>query len=144
MDGSEAVAGDISFTDVPAGQWYTNAIKWASKAGAIEGVGNNLFGLGQGVTRQQIATMLYRYLKSIDAIEGIKPDDLSDFSDSDKIASWALEAMEWIVGAGIMEGYDSALHPGDTATRAQVATLFMRVMEYIDNYELVVEAGLAA
>ena len=124
-----------TFTDVPEGQWYSEAIAWGEAAGIIEGAGDGVFGLGNPVTRQEMVTFLYRYIVSVDAADGTEPGDVDGFRDSDKISDWALEAMEFAIGAKLITGVgDDLLNPGGRSTRAQAATLFIRVADYLDNY----------
>lgn len=135
MDGEEETNVILGFADVPAGQWYSKPIFWAQNNKLAQGIGDGYFGRGRNVSREEIATLLYRYMAYIGAQDGAEPGDLSAFDDAEDVSAWALDAMKWMVGAELMSGYDGALHPADPATRAQAATLFMRVMEYIENYE---------
>ena len=129
-------AGVSSFTDVPEGQWYSDAIAWGEDSGIIEGVSDSVFGLGNMVTRQEMMTILYRYVIAADAADGAEPGDLADYGDGGSVANWALEAMEFGVGSGLITGVGgNLLDPGGQSTRAQAATLFARVADYLDNYE---------
>ena len=97
---------------------------WAAGADVVRGTGSG-FSPDANVTREQIATMLYRYAKllHIDTAGRTKPA----FSDSDQIADWAEEAMEWAISAGLFQGNaDGSLNPRGNATRAQVAALLQR------------------
>lgn len=134
LAGQPAVDGAPSFTDVPADQWYTDAIAWGEQAGLVQGIGGSQFGLGQLITRQEMATLLFRYLLANDLADSAASSDLSVFSDSGAVASWALDAMKFSVGTGLIQGTaDSTLDPAGLSTRAQAATLLTRVTDYIDS-----------
>ena len=114
------------FTDVADGQWYTDAVVWAAETGITLGTSENTFNPNENVTREQMATFLYRFAEyeSLDPIE--VTGDLSAFPDADEVAGFATEAMTWAVGQKIIAGVDGNLAPDGTATRAQVATVLMR------------------
>ena len=135
-------AGECSFTDVPEGQWYSDAIAWGEEAGIIEGTGDAVFGLGNMVTRQEMVTMLFRYIAAADAVDGVEPGAVGDYGDGGAVADWALEAMEFAIGAELITGVgDNTLLPGGQSTRAQAATLFIRVADYLENYEPLEDAA---
>ena len=117
-EGSPAVSGSDSFTDTADGAWYADAVLWASQRGVISGYGNNLFGTNDPVTREQIATILWRYAGSPSADAG------QDFADESEIASYAAAAVDWARANGVVSGVDgNRFLPGSNATRAQVATI---------------------
>ena len=116
--GSPAVSGSDSFTDTADGAWYADAILWASQRGVISGYGNGLFGTNDPVTREQIATILWRYAGSPSADAG------QDFADESEIASYAAAEVDWARANGVVSGVDgNRFLPGSNATRAQVATI---------------------
>ena len=124
----------IPFSDVPAGKYYTKAVAWAFSNEIVDGYGNGRFGPDDPITREQMALILQRYivyrLKS--APGGASA--LNSFHDRYKVSSWALEAMRWACGSGIITGSaDSAgrmmLLPSGTATRAEMATMLCRLCE---------------
>jgi hypothetical protein len=124
-----AVQVKTSFSDVAAEQWYTNAIAWAAQNGIVEGYGGGLFGPNDLLTREQTATILYRYAvihkRNVD-----KTSSLAVYTDTDKISSWALPAMRWANAEAILLGRSgTTLAPGEAATRAEIAALFMRYIE---------------
>jgi hypothetical protein len=124
-----APAGQSSFGDVPAGQWFTEAVAWASANGVIGGYGANVFGTNDPVTREQIAVLLYRYAKLM-GYDVSASADLSAYTDAADISEWAREALAWANAAGIITGRGaSALAPTDTATRAEVAAMLHRFAE---------------
>lgn len=118
------------FTDVADDAWYTKAVIWAANNGIVNGVAKNVFAPDASITREQIATMLYRYAGA----EAAKEDKLSAFPDAAKVSDWAKEALNWAVASGLINGVADAngtasLEPQATATRAQIATILMRWLE---------------
>lgn len=115
-----------TFTDVPDGEWYSNAVAWAAEKGIVSGYGNGLFGPGDNITREQLAVMLWRYAGSPAAT-----NKELHFADMNEISSYALEALCWATENGIVNGYgDGKLAPKGEATRAQVAQM---LMNYLNN-----------
>ena len=129
LAGSSAVSGG-SFADVNAGEWYADAVAWASANGIVTGYDNGSFGPDDEITREQLAVILYRYAKRQgQGFTGLWYFPLS-FSDAAAVSSWADEAMHWCVMKGILSGTDqSMLEPGATATRAQIAAILQRFCE---------------
>ena len=126
LSGSPEISTANPFTDVADGQWYTDAILWANDSGIVTGYGEGLFGTNDSVTREQIATILYRYARSAGYDVGMTAD-LSAYADASAISSWAVEAMGWANAAGLISGRTAdTLVPGGTANRAEVATVLMR------------------
>ena len=103
------------------GAWYAAAQDWAVKRGVSDGTSPD----GK-ITREQLATMLYRYAQSRGLVKSAPQADLSAFPDSASVSPYAVEAMRWAVGAGIVNGMDGKLNPQGEATRAQMATMLMR------------------
>ena len=103
------------------GAWYAVAQDWAVKHGVSDGTSPD----GK-ITREQLATMLYRYAQSRGLVKADVQGDLSAFTDSASVSPYAVEAMRWAVGAGIVNGMDGKLNPQGEATRAQMATMLMR------------------
>ena len=125
------VAGAMAalYTDVDAAKWYGKAVNWATANGIMDGYGHNLFGPNDPVTREQLVTIIYRYAKKKGADVSRKAD-ISKFADAGKVGGWALDAMQWAVGCGLISGKTaSTLNPGDNATRAEIATIIMRYCE---------------
>ncbi len=162
-----------SFTDVPAGSWYEEAVNYVHEKGLMNGTSSNAFspnasttrgmivtilarvegvntngtpwyaagqkwamdnGISDGtnmpgvITREQLATILYRYAKQ-KGYDVSKSAALTAFSDADKVSGYASEAMQWAVAEGLLQGSNGKLDPQGSATRAQVATILMRFME---------------
>lgn len=124
--GEPAVSGSNTFRDVAANTWYTDAIIWASTNGIVTGVDDGLFNPNGAITREQLATILYRYAKYVgDDVSASA--SLAGFTDAGSISDYAKDAMSWAVAAGLFEGRDNGkLEPTGTATRAEIATVFMR------------------
>ncbi len=121
-----APAYSAVFTDVPAGEWYTNAVLWAQENGIVSGYGDGTFCPNREITRQEMVSLLYRYLGS----PAVKEDALSDFADKDAVAPWAREAMNWAASVGVVYGYeDQTLRPNNTVTRAELAAFIVRYYE---------------
>ncbi|MGN1307218.1 MAG: S-layer homology domain-containing protein [Faecousia sp.] len=121
--GSPTVAEPSTFTDVPTGKWYSDAIAWAQDNGIVNGVSDTEFAPEASVTREQIATILWRYEASPE-----KEADLTSFKDADKISGYAVKAMTWAVSEGILNGDNGNLKPLDNATRAEFACMIMRFL----------------
>ena len=128
LAGQPDVSGDLPFTDVAAGQWYTDAVLWAAQNGIVNGLGENTFAPMNTLTREQLVTMLYRYAEA-EGYDVSAAADLSGYPDADKVQTYAQEAMSWAVAEGIVEGMDGNLNPAGSATRAQIATILMRFCE---------------
>lgn len=126
MSGSPAVTGENPYSDVPAGSYYEKAVIWAMQKGVANGMGGGKFEPDTRVTRQQAVTMLYRYAVKIAGIRTDERAELGRFTDSAKINAYAITAMRWAVGSGLMKGYpDNTLQPNGTLTRAEAATLLV-------------------
>lgn len=118
------------FVDVKDNEWYATAVAWAAENNVVNGVGNGKFAPEDSITREQMATILYRYAESngADTTAGTK---LDSYPDSGKVSTWAEAAMQWVVAEGIINGSDGMLLPQGNATRAQVATILYRSMDLI-------------
>lgn len=119
-----------TFTDVKGDMWYTDAILWANENGIVAGYDNGAYGVGDLITREQFATILYRYaqFKGYDTTQGGMA--VREFSDYENISDYARPAMAWAVNAGIMGGMDDGtLMPQGKATRAEAATMLMNFCE---------------
>lgn len=131
MEKQPESTGVNPFADVKADMWYTDAIVWANANGIVAGYDDSTFGLGDSITREQLAAILYRYaqLKGYDVTEKA---DLTGYTDSTSISSYAVEAMQWANANGIVNGMtETTLAPQGTATRAQVATMLMNFCENV-------------
>ncbi len=124
LEGCPEVSEPSTFTDVPADAWYADAVAWAQDEGIVLGVILTEFAPDQAVTREQLATILWRY-------EGCPEEeaDLSSFGDADTISPYAQSAMNMVVARGIVKGDGKNLNPLDQATRAEFACMMMRYLE---------------
>ena len=128
LEGQPAVSGDLPFTDVETGTWYTNAVLWAAQNGIVNGVTDTTFAPGDEITRQQLVTILYRYAEA-KGYDVSASADLSGYPDAGQVQDYAQPAMAWAVAEGIVEGMDGNLNPAGNASRAQIATILMRFCE---------------
>jgi hypothetical protein len=130
LAGTPAAAAPATFADVPPGAYYAQAVAWASAGGIITGHNAATFAPGGSATREQLAAMLYRYVR--DGALNIPNGALSPFNDAGDVSAWAVEAMQWAVANGLISGRTaSALAPRGTATRAEVATILQRFTEIL-------------
>ncbi len=127
MAGEPEVTGENPFTDVPDGQWYTDAVLWAAENGITDGTSETTFSPNNPLTREQMATFLYRFA-DFETEEPIEiTGDLSGYTDADLVADYAVDAMTWAVGEGVISGIgNNTLAPDNTASRAQMATVLTR------------------
>ena len=118
------------FDDVPRGQWYTNAIWWAKLTGIVNGTSATTFDPSGQITREQLATILYRYTAKYAPDATGNAASLAAYPDAGSVSAYARDAMAWAVGNGLISGLPHGktdyLEPGGSATRAQVATILMR------------------
>ncbi len=124
-EGSPAVDGRSGFSDVADGQWYTDAVTWASENGIVNGYSGNVFRPASKISRQEIAAILYRYAKykGYDLTAG---GDLSAFPDAGQVGEFAREPLKWAVGKEYITGKSGKLDPKGSAIRAQSATILQR------------------
>lgn len=130
LEGKPAYVGASEYNDVDNEAWYGPAIRWASAEGIATGYKNPtgagmVFDPEGAVTREQLAAMLYRYALYKKADVSVSAS-LSGYGDVQAVSGWAESAMQWAVGAGIINGIAGSLVPAGRATRAQVATMLMR------------------
>ena len=128
LEGEPAVDDAMDFTDVAEGEWYTDAVRWAAGADIVGGYGNGEFGADDTITREQLAAILYRYAvyKGYDVSVG-EDTNLLSYADFADLSEYAIPAMQWACGAGIVNGTsESTLTPQGEATRAQVAAMLQR------------------
>lgn len=127
MAGEPEVTGENPFTDVPDGQWYTDAVLWAAENGITDGTSETTFSPNNPLTREQMATFFYRFA-DFETEEPIEvTGDLSGYTDADLVADYAVDAMTWAVGEGVISGIgNNTLAPDNTASRAQMATVLTR------------------
>ena len=126
----EPSAVAAGFADVAADSYYAKAIAWAAKNGIIEGYSASSFGPNDAITREQLATVLYRYAKYLGYTT--TGSSLSGYYDASRVSSWAKDAMGWAVKNGVVTGLSSTwLNPNGTASRAEAAQMFMNFYEFL-------------
>ena len=132
LEGSPDLDGEnlgYPFADVDGNAWYGDAVYWARCNGIVDGVENNHFDPTGSLTREQMATVLYRYAQYKGA-DVSASGDISGFVDSANVSDWAVDAVKWAVGTGLVNGVEgNALAPQGTSTRAQAAAVLMRLSQ---------------
>ena len=121
MAGSPAVSGRDNFTDTENDTWYSDAVLWAQQNGYVTGYSSQTFGTNDPVTREQVATILWRYAGSPDASAG------TPYADGDEISSWAVPAVDWAQAEQVISGKPgNCFDPSGQATRAETAVILTR------------------
>ena len=119
------------FTDVSADVWYADAVNWVAANKVMSGYNAETFGAADNVTRQQMAVTLRQYANLKEQLKD-GTADLSTFTDGDKVATWAAEAMQWALGNGLLSGKgEGILDPGGVAKQSEAAALMMNFCEKI-------------
>ena len=127
--GSPVVNYLMQYDDVETDTWYTEAIRWATSEGIVVGYGNGKFGPDDPITNEQIATVLWRYAKNKGWSVSVGEDtNILSFKDFNQISEWAISAIQWAAGSGIMQDKDGILDPQGQATRAQTAGMFQQFL----------------
>lgn len=132
IENSPASSASASFADVAANAYYAQAVDWAANNNIVSGYNSTSFSPNDNITREQLASILYRYAqyKGMDTVT--LEENLSSFSDASEISAYAIPALNWAVGQGLMSGVSTTtLNPKGTATRAQVATVLMQFQNKI-------------
>ena len=114
---------DMPFTDVPESAYYADAVKWAYANNVINGVGSGRFEPERPVTRQEMAKIFAAYLNLSPSSE----DSTVQYADRRQIAGWAKDAVQAVTDQGLMQGSGGRFRPLGTATRAEIATILMRL-----------------
>ena len=141
LEGEPSAPG-ASFTDVPAGQWYTDAVAWASANDIVFGYGDGRFGPEDPITREQLAVILYRFARYQGRSAAIS-GNAAAFVDGNRVSAYALDAVNWAVGIGLLQGSDGMLSPTEGASRAQAAAILMRFCEEDErSYTLTVVSAM--
>ena len=134
MAGEPTVNYVIPFNDVSGGAWYGEAVRWAASEGIVEGRSATEFDPNEAVTREELATMLYRYAEYKDYYTGAGANtNILSYTDAGKISEYAFEALQWACAEGIINGMSNgSLSPQGGATRAQLAAMLYRFcVEYV-------------
>ena len=122
--GKPATNYNGKFKDVPNGKWFSTAVSWAVNNGITSGKSANSFGVGESVTREQVAVFLYNFAK-FQGKDVSAQADLGKFADAGNVSSWAKTAMSWANAKGIINGSNGRLNPKGNATRAEIAQMIM-------------------
>ena len=133
----EPKSGDtMTFRDVPEGLWYTEAVRWAASEHIVDGYSTERFAPNDNVSREQLATILWRYAKYQGTdLSTTGKVNLGIYLDEEHISSWAHDGMQWAVNAGLITGVgNDKLSPETDASRAQVATILMRYSNMILSF----------
>ncbi len=126
MEGKPEITSENPFGDVASDAWYYNAVVWTTESGIYKGMSEDKFAPNDLITREQLATIFYRYAE-YKGYDLTQTDDLSQFIDKDKVSDWAEYAMNWAVGSGMINGKGmGTLDPLASATRAEIATMIHR------------------
>lgn len=121
-------ASVCDFTDVAEGDWYAQAVNWAASVGVVNGFDDGTFQPNAAITREQMAAILRNYA-AYKGLDVTAADDLANYSDAASVSDWAQESVEWMVGSGLLGGYDdNTLRPQGTTTRAEVASVLQRAL----------------
>ena len=134
MEGQPAVSRDCPFTDVASGSYYERAITWAAANGIVTGHSGTIFAPDASITREQLAAILYRYAvyKGLDVSVGENTNILS-YEDFASLSEYAIPAMQWACGAGVLYGFGGSLLPDAPANRLQAAAILHRFCVNILN-----------
>lgn len=131
LDGEPETEIGEGFADVESGAYYEKAVAWAKANGIVNGITDSEFAPNNNITREQIASIIYRYAKykGYDVSVGEDTNILS-YEDANKISDWAVAAIQWACGAGLINGRtESTIVPDGTATRAEAAAIMQRFSE---------------
>lgn len=127
LSGSPVVNYYMPFADVDQAAWYAEAVRWAASCGIVTGYDNGNFGPNDPITREQLAAILYRCAAYRQEDTSIGADtNILSFTDAASVSEYAVPALQWACGAGILQGADGALLPTHPATRAQTAAILHR------------------
>ena len=130
-DNSPAAQYAITYYDVDLNGYYTPAVRWATAASIVKGYSVTEFGTNDNITREQIAAIMYRYAqyKGYDTSVA-KETSLKSYTDASEVSDYAVAAMQYCVGSGLMKGKtETTLNPKDNATRAEIAAILQRMIE---------------
>ena len=127
--GQPATDKSIPFSDVDMSAYYADAVLWAKQNGIVNGITEIEFAPNSNITREQIATIIYRYAQ-YKGMETVTMEENLHFADADEISEYAVSAMNWAVGTGLLKGKTTTtLNPKDNATRAEIAAILQRFIE---------------
>lgn len=131
LEGEPQPAGVAPFTDVTSDKYYAKAVAWANENGIVSGYDSDTFGPDDNITREQLASMLYRYAQYKGKDVTYDANALDSFADASKVSAYAVDAVKWAVTEGIISGDGTYINPTAYATRAETASMIMRYNENI-------------
>ena len=133
MDGSHKMEGGVTFHDVDMTSWYADALIWGADKVVVKGYSAEAFGPNDPITREQLATMIYRYAGLKGLVKGEAPAELT-YTDADQVSDWAYEAVAWMTANGLLIGRQNHdVDPLANATRAEVATVLARFVRFCEK-----------
>lgn len=128
---ADIYGGGSLFNDVEPGTWGVAPINWAYQKGIAGGTGSGTFSPNNPLTREQLAVFLYNYAVQTGADLSPEGTAYNQFSDQGAVSPWAQTAMRWAVNKGIIKGSGGKMNPGGTATRAEVAQMFLNAKDVL-------------
>lgn len=133
---SNAKPDSSRFSDVKIKDYFSPYTEWAAKYEIVSGTGNGKFSPNDRITREQMAKILYGYAQKTGNDTSVDPAKYDAFPDTGKVSGYAVQAMKWAVSHGIINGSDGKLDPKGTATRAQVAQVFLNARNVLTKTEI--------
>ena len=127
-EGTPEVTIENPYSDVEAGKWYTNSVLWVKEVGIAGGKADGSFGIGENISRQDLAKMLYEYARYKNFDLSREEGAIERFSDKGKVSGYAKNAMDWAVSQGVMSGKGGKLDPLGKATRAECASMIKNLL----------------
>ncbi|MCC8129618.1 MAG: S-layer homology domain-containing protein [Clostridiales bacterium] len=122
------------FTDVSVGEWYSPYIAWAVQANIVKGLDEDTFGLGEAVSREQMATFIARYIDNVGGKLELVENPVAAFQDVDSVSDWAMEGLELVRVSGIIQGDENGnFNPQMSATRAEAAAVIIRLRDNLPD-----------
>lgn len=122
------------FTDVSVGEWYSPYIAWAVQANIVKGLDEDTFGLGEAVSREQMATFIARYIDNVGGKLELVENPVAAFQDVDSVSDWAMEGLELVRVSGIIQGDENGnFNPQMSATRAEAAAVIIRLRDNLSD-----------
>lgn len=132
LEGAPIVNYKMTFEDVHENDFYLNAVRWCQSLGIVEGYNNEMFGPNDAITREQIAVIMWRYAKYKNYNVNIEDNNIFSYNDASTISEWAILAMEWLCGEGIIQGENNNLMAKAFTTRSQAAAIIQRFCVKMD------------
>lgn len=129
-EGKPAVQNKKTFSDVPEGKWYAQAVYWSSGNGIVAGYPDNTFQPDRAVTREQLVAILYQYAKYKGSDVTVKTaNPMKKYPDAASVSNYAKEPISWALEKGLISGTEKGIEPKGTATRAQIAVIIKAYCE---------------